>query len=164
MSAFAGTEIIPPSILVTDTLDLDLGNRTLTLKARPTAHTDNDLTIFDHATGTFFLGDLLFSGHIPTLDGSIVGWEKLIPVLMQEKADRAVPGHGPKTMAWPDAILPVQRYLTVLADDVRRMIKDGKTLEEAVATAGQSERGKWALFDEHHARNVTAAFTELEWE
>jgi quinoprotein relay system zinc metallohydrolase 2 len=162
--AFAGTEIIPPSVLVTDTLDLDLGNRTLTLQARPTAHTDNDLTIFDHATGTFFLGDLLFSGHIPTLDGSIVGWEKLIPVLMQEKADRAVPGHGPKTMAWPDAILPVQRYLTALADDVRGLIKDGKTLEVAVATAGQSERGKWALFDEHHPRNVTAAFTELEWE
>jgi quinoprotein relay system zinc metallohydrolase 2 len=162
--AFAGTEIIPPSVLVTDTLDLDLGNRTLTLSARPTAHTDNDLTIFDHATGTFFLGDLLFSGHIPTLDGSIVGWLKLIPVLMQEQADRAVPGHGPKTMTWPDAILPVQRYLTVVADDVRKMIKDGKTIEEAVATAGQSERSKWALFDEHHPRNVTAAFTELEWE
>ena len=67
-------------------------------------------------------------------------------------------------MSWPDAILPVQRYLTVLADDVRKMIKDGKTIEEAVATAAQSEREKWALFDEHHPRNVTAAFTELEWE
>ncbi|MGO4683659.1 quinoprotein relay system zinc metallohydrolase 2 [Hyphomicrobium sp. 2TAF46] len=163
-AAFAGTEIIPPAVLVNDTLDLDLGGRTLTLKARPTAHTDNDLTIFDSATGTFFLGDLLFSDHIPTLDGSIVGWLNLIPVLKQEKADRAVPGHGPKTMPWPDAIAPVERYLNVLAGDVRRMIKDGKTIEEAVATAGQSERGKWALFDEHHPRNVTAAFTELEWE
>ncbi len=163
-AAFAGTEIIPPSVLVHDALDLDLGGRTLTLKARPTAHTDNDLTIFDSATGTFFLGDLLFSDHIPTLDGSIVGWLNLIPVLKQEKADRSVPGHGPKTMSWPDAIAPVERYLNVLAGDVRRMIKDGKTIEEAVATAGQSERGKWALFDEHHPRNVTAAFTELEWE
>ncbi|WP_045836316.1 quinoprotein relay system zinc metallohydrolase 2 [Hyphomicrobium sp. 99] len=163
-TAFAGTEIIPPTLLVKDTLDLDLGGRTLTLKARPTAHTDNDLTIFDSATGTFFLGDLLFSNHVPTLDGSIVGWLNLIPVLTQEKADRAVPGHGPKTMPWPDAIAPVERYLKVLASDVRKMIKDGKTIEEAVATAGQSERGKWALFDEHHPRNVTAAFTELEWE
>ncbi|MBS0240431.1 MAG: quinoprotein relay system zinc metallohydrolase 2 [Proteobacteria bacterium] len=163
-AAFAGTEIIPPTMLVNDTLDLDLGGRTLTLKARPTAHTDNDLTIFDSATGTFFLGDLLFSDHIPTLDGSIVGWLNLIPVLKQEKADHAVPGHGPKTMPWPDAIAPVERYLNVLAGDVRRMIKDGKTIEETVATAGQSERGKWALFDEHHSRNVTAAFTELEWE
>ena len=53
----------------------------------------------------------------------------------------------------PDAITPVKRYLTVLATDVRRMIKEGKTLEEAVATAGQSERGKWELFDEHHPRH-----------
>jgi quinoprotein relay system zinc metallohydrolase 2 len=162
--AFQGTEIIPPTVLVKDDLEIDLGHRILTLKARPTAHTDNDLTIFDKATGTFFLGDLLFSGHIPTLDGSIVGWLKLIPELEQEKAERAVPGHGPKSMTWPDAIAPVKRYLTVLATDVRRMIKEGKTLEEAVATAGQSERGKWELFDEHHPRNVTAAFTELEWE
>lgn len=163
-ASFKGTEIIPPTVLVKDTLDLDLGNRVITLTARPTAHTDNDLTIFDHATGTFFLGDLLFSGHIPTLDGSIVGWLDLIPVLMREKAERAVPGHGPKQMTWPDAIKPVQRYLTVLATDVRSMIRQGKTLEEAMATAGQSERDKWALFNEHNPRNVTAAFTELEWE
>jgi quinoprotein relay system zinc metallohydrolase 2 len=162
--AFKGTEIIPPTVLVRDDLRLDLGNRMLTLKARTTAHTDNDLTIFDEPTGTFFLGDLLFSGHIPTLDGSIVGWLKLIPALKQEKAERAVPGHGPKSMIWPGAIDPVQRYLTVLADDVRRTIKEGKTIEEAIATAAQSERDKWALFDDHNPRNVTAAFTELEWE
>lgn len=163
-SGFAGTKIVMPTKLVTDTLDLDLGGRDLTLKARPTAHTDNDLTIFDKPTETFFLGDLLFSGHIPTLDGSIVGWLKLIPELMKENAARAIPGHGPKSMSWPDAILPEQRYLETIARDVRAMIKDGDTLEKAIATAGQSERGNWQLFDEHNGMNVTAAFTELEWE
>jgi quinoprotein relay system zinc metallohydrolase 2 len=162
--AFAGTKIVLPTKLVTDTLDLDLGGRSLTLKARPTAHTNNDLTIFDSATETFLLGDLLFSDHIPTLDGSIVGWLKLIPELMQEKAARAIPGHGPKSTQWPQAILPEQRYLEAIARDVRAMIKDGKTIDEAVAHAGQSERGQWQLFDEYNGMNVTAAFTELEWE
>lgn len=162
--AFAGTKIVLPTKSVTDTLDLDLGGRILSLRARPTAHTDNDLTIFDSASETFFLGDLLFSVHIPTLDGSIVGWLKLIPELMQEKAARAIPGHGPKSLPWPDSILPEQRYLEIIAHDVRALIKDGKTIEEAVATAGQSERNKWQLFDEHNGMNVTAAFTELEWE
>ena len=162
--AFAGTKIVLPTRTVTDALDLDLGGRVLTLRARPTAHTDNDLTISDSATGTLLLGDLLFSDHIPTLDGSIVGWLKLIPVLKQEAAARVVPGHGPKTMNWPDAIDAEQRYLETIARDVRAMIKDGKTIELAVATAGQSEKGKWQLFEEHHAMNVTAAFTELEWE
>jgi len=163
-SGFAGTKIVPPTKLVTDTLDLDLGGRSLTLKARPTAHTDNDLTIFDNPTETFFLGDLLFSGHIPTLDGSIVGWLKLIPELMKEKAARAIPGHGPKSMAWPDAIVPEQHYLETIARDIRALIKDGATLETALKTAGQSERGNWQLFEEHNGMNVTAAFTELEWE
>jgi quinoprotein relay system zinc metallohydrolase 2 len=164
VSGFAGTKIVMPTKLVTDTLDLDLGGRSLTLNARPTAHTDNDLTIFDKPTETFFLGDLLFSGHIPTLDGSLVGWLKLIPELMKEKAARAIPGHGPKSMSWPDAILPEQHYLETIARDVRAMIKDGETLEKAVAIAGQSERANWQLFDEHNGMNVTAAFTELEWE
>ncbi len=44
------------------------------------------------------------------------------------------------------------------------MIKDNKTLSEATKTAAASEREKWLLAEEFHARNVTAAFAELEWE
>ena len=161
---FEGTKIVMPTKPVNTTMSLDLGGRTLDLVARPTAHTDNDLTIFDQATSTLFLGDLLFSGHTPALDGSIVGWLKLITVLKQEKAARAVPGHGPASMPWPDAILPEEHYLQTIADDVRSLIKAGKTMSEATQTAGQSEKGNWKLFDEYHARNVTAAFAELEWE
>ncbi len=51
-----------------------------------------------------------------------------------------------------------------IAADVRQLIKDGKTLEDATKTAGFSERDAWKLFDHYHVRNVTAAFAELEWE
>ena len=163
-AVFEGTKAILPTKSVQEPLEIDLGGRVLKLTARPTAHTDNDLTIFDPATGTLFLGDLLFSGHIPTLDGSILGWLKLIDVLEKEPASRVVPGHGPPSMTWPDAMAPVKRYWTVVATDVRAMIKDGKTLSEAAAMAGQSEKDAWKLFDEHHVRNVTSAFAELEWE
>ena len=161
---FDGTTIVMPTKAVEDTLSLDLGGRTLALRARPTAHTDNDLTIADSATGTLFLGDLLFSGHLPTLDGSILGWLKLIALLKDEKAARVVPGHGAPTLPWPDAILPEERYLQKVADDVRAEIKAGRTIAEASEAAGRSEKDNWQLFDEHHIRNVTAAFAELEWE
>lgn len=162
--AFEGTKIVYPTKPVVDRMTIDLGGRTLELVARPTAHTDNDLTVRDSVTDTVCLGDLLFSGHVPTLDGSIVGWLKLIEALKQEPATRVVPGHGPATMPWPDAIAPVERYLSAIARDVRQAIKDGTTLSDATKTAAQMEKAAWELFEEHHVRNVTAAFAELEWE
>lgn len=158
------TSIVMPTIEVKDRLQIDLGGRILQLDARPTAHTDNDLTIFDQQTGTLFLGDLLFSGHVPTLDGSIRGWLKLLAKLPEEKANRVVPGHGPASMNWPEALQPVARYLDAIAADVRRDIAAGKPLTDSLETAAIAERHAWQLFDEFHKRNVTAAFAELEWE
>ena len=162
--AFAGTRILPPDLVVEDRTELDLGGRTLVLLARPTAHTDNDLTVLDTATRTLFLGDLLFSVHVPALDGSIRGWLALIAKLKAETIARAVPGHGPASMPWPDALQPVERYLSTIAGDVRAAIKAGRTLAATSHTAGESERQSWQLFDEFNARNVSAAFAELEWE
>jgi quinoprotein relay system zinc metallohydrolase 2 len=163
--AFAGTRIIPPTLLVEDKLELDLGGRTLVLEAEKTAHTDNDLTVFDKETGTLFLGDLLFAKHVPALDGSIRGWLALLDQLKsRQDVTRAVPGHGPAAMAWPDALAAEQRYLDRIAEEVRVMIKDGRTLSEAMRTVGLSEKDAWVLFKEYHARNVSAAFAELEWE
>ncbi len=162
--AFEGIEVILPTVAVENSLTLDLGGRTLVLEAQQTAHTDNDLIVTDSATDTLFLGDLLFSVHVPTLDGSIRGWLALLDELAQRKAARVIPGHGPHAMVLPEALTPEQRYLATIAADVRRMIKDGKTLEDATKTAGFSERDAWKLFDHYHVRNVTAAFAELEWE
>jgi quinoprotein relay system zinc metallohydrolase 2 len=162
--AFEGIEIILPTLKVEDKTSLDLGGRTLVLEPQLTAHTDNDLTITDSATGTLFLGDLLFSVHVPTLDGSIKGWLALIDELKTRDAARVVPGHGPHAMELPEAFDPEQRYLADIANDVRQLIKEGKTLEDATKTAGFEDRDAWKLFDHYHVRNVSAAFAELEWE
>jgi quinoprotein relay system zinc metallohydrolase 2 len=162
--AFEGIEVILPTVAVENSLSLDLGGRSLVLETQATAHTDNDLTITDSATDTLFLGDLLFSVHVPTLDGSIKGWLALLDELASKQAARVIPGHGPRAMELPEALEPEQRYLAAIAGDVRRLIKEGKTLEDAVKTAGFSERDAWKLFDHYHVRNVTAAFAELEWE
>jgi quinoprotein relay system zinc metallohydrolase 2 len=161
---FEGTRIVMPTKAVTDVLDLDLGGRSLHLQARPTAHTDNDMTIYDPLTGTLVLGDIAFAGRIPTIDGSIAGWLRLIEVLKNETAERVIPGHGPPSMRMSEALLPLERYLNAVATDVRAAIKAGKTLAETTETAALSEKDSWLLFSEHHKRNVTAAFAELEWE
>jgi hypothetical protein len=88
----------------------------------------------------------------------------LLEKLENAPAERVVPGHGPASMAWPDAVKPQQRYLSRVAEDVRRLIEDGRTLTDAMAVAGRAEKDAWRLFDDYHARNVSAAFAELEWE
>lgn len=162
--AFAGTRIVPPTHNVETQEVIDLGGRHLRLYPQPTAHTDNDLVVFDDLTRTLFPGDLLFVGHVPALDGSIRGWLSVITKLSKVEAARAVPGHGPASVPWPAAILPEQRYLEAIATDVRAMIAQGATLSEAMETAALSEKDAWELFEDYHARNVSAAFAELEWE
>ncbi len=101
-AAFEGTKILTPSLKVEGSKTLDLGGRMLELTAQPTAHTDNDLTVTDSATGTVFMGDLLFVEHIPTIDGSIKGWMALLDRFGQKPPGRVVPGHGPAALTWQD--------------------------------------------------------------
>ncbi len=159
-----GTEVVVPTVLVTDRLDIDLGNRHLIVRAYGPAHTDNDLTIFDEKTRTFWLADLLFVDRIPVIDGSIVGWLKQLDELIAIPADRAVPGHGPGSVPWPEAAEPERRYLAAVARDTRAAIKAGIGIASACRHVANSERGQWLLFDDYHARNVTASYKELEWE
>ena len=163
-NAAAGSEIVPPDITVSDSLELDLGGRVLELRAWKTAHTDNDLTVYDRKTGTLWLGDLLFVDRIPAVDGSLRGWLATIRELRGMQARHVVPGHGPTDPPWPEALLPEERYLTLLAKEVRSALRERLTLQQAVETVGQSEHDKWLLFDDYHKRNATAAYTELEWE
>jgi quinoprotein relay system zinc metallohydrolase 2 len=159
-----GSEVVPPTVLVADRLDLYLGRRHLVLQARGPAHTDNDLTVFDEKTRTFWLSDLLFVDRVPVVDGSLVGWLKELDELMAVGADRAVPGHGPVSVPWPTAAEPERRYLETVARDTRAAIKEGIGIASAYQYVANSERGQWLLFDEYHPRNVTASYKELEWE
>jgi quinoprotein relay system zinc metallohydrolase 2 len=155
--------IIPPTLLVDGTLKLDLGSRTLTLRAWPTAHSDSDLTVLDEDTKTLFAGDLLFLSHVPVLDGSIRGWLAVIHELGTVAAQRVIPGHG-VVSEWPAALADERRYLETLASDIRALVAGGKPITAAADTAATSERSRWQLFDDYNARNATAAFSEIEWE
>ena len=160
----AAGDYAKPSLLVEGTAEIDLGGRTLHLRAHPTAHTDNDLSVLDAQTGTLWLGDLLFVDRVPALDGSILGWLTQVAALRDAPARLAVPGHGPPAVPWPAAADAQTRYLGGLVRDIRAMIARGGDIETAVATVGQAERSKWLLFDDYNGRNVTAAFKELEWD
>ena len=160
-----GTRVVLPEVAVADSLEIELGGRVLTLTATGPAHSDNDLTVRDSATGTLFAGDLVFRGLTPIVDGSLPGWLDWMAV--PRVAGPVVPGHGPVAADWPQAVGAQQDFLTVLADQTRKAIRAGLPMSQAVPAivAGlQPFSGDWASFPDSAARDATAAFKELEWE
>ena len=153
----------PPTLTVDASLTLDLGGRLLSLRAWPTAHTDADLSVLDEATGTLWLGDLLFTEHVPIVDGRLKGWLAVLDELRGWPVRIVVPGHGPPGRDWPAALEPQRRYLMQLQADVKRALQAGWTLGEAVERIAP-DRPDWKLLDHYHTRNVTAAYAELEWD
>lgn len=159
-----GSETIVPTIAVKDGLELDLGDRKLTLKAYPIAHTHTDLTVIDSKTQTLFTGDLLFIERTPVLEGDIKGLIAVLNTLKSQNAKQVVPGHGPVTKDGATAFGDAQRYLNILLTDVRTAIKSGKSMEQTMETAAVNEKDKWVLFDVANRRNVNTVYPQLEWE
>ena len=157
-------DLVLPTLEVQKMLKLDLGGRELKLVAHPTAHTDNDLSIYDKNTDTLWLGDLLFRQHLPVIDGSIKGWIAELERLEKNNYKHVIAGHGALVTDWKHSLQPQKRYLILLRDEIRAMIKQDKFLEEAVKSVGYSEAKKWKLFEQFHRKNITSAFAELEWE
>jgi quinoprotein relay system zinc metallohydrolase 2 len=156
--------VIAPNFEVHDQASLDLGNRVVVATAHKTAHTTCDLSLFDVRTGTLLPADLLFVRRVPSLDGSLRGWLETLDSLKNTAARRAVPGHGPTSVAWPAAAADLERYLNVLVEETRRAIAAGIDIEDAAAKLATSERDRWLLFDDYNSRNVTEAYKELEWQ
>ncbi|MCY4155816.1 MAG: quinoprotein relay system zinc metallohydrolase 2 [Gammaproteobacteria bacterium] len=160
----SAASIIGPDLTVANTLELDLGNRIITLRAYPPSHSHTDLSVYDHNTATLWLSDLLFVDRIPALDGSLKGWLETLDLLTAQPARRVIPGHGPVSLPWPDAADAQDTYLRMLLARTREEIAKGAFMEDIIETVGNTEKTQWLLHEENHRRNVTRAFTELEWE
>lgn len=156
-------KLVQPTVQVEQQELINLGSRELRLVAHKTAHTDNDLSVFDVETSVLWTGDLLFHQRIPSLDGSVNGWLDVMDELAQIDPDLVIPGHGP--FGRLQDIAPNQRrYLELLRTELRNVIAVNGRLTQAIETVGISERENWFLFDDYHQGNITKAFTELEWE
>ncbi len=156
--------VVYPTLEVAETAEADLGGRKVRFTAHPRGHSSCDLSLRDADSGLLFPADILFVGRIPALDGSLKGWLAQIEQLTGTGAARAVPGHGPPVVEAAPAFADLVRYLTGLRDETRRAIAAGKSMQQAVDTAGAAERANWRLFDDYNGRNVIQAYKELEWE
>lgn len=162
----AGSNIVMPTITIPagQTLTVDLGNREVEIRAWAPAHTDHDLSVFDRSTSTLWLSDLLFVDHTPVLDSNITGFLDVMKLLRATEVSHYVPGHGRSAMRWPAVMNPQQAYFELILVETRQAIRENVRLMDAVNQVAISEAPNWLNFETYHRRNVTTAYTELEWE
>jgi quinoprotein relay system zinc metallohydrolase 2 len=165
---FEGTpsadQVVGPDQLVDGELSLDLGNRTLRLRAWPAAHTDCDLTVYDERTGTLWTGDLLFRERLPALDGDLKGWLSVIDELARTRAKFVVPGHGTLTSDLAGSLQRERSYLAALYEGVRNELAQGESMQHAIDHVAAGESGRWSLWKDVHPRNVARAYEQLQWQ
>jgi glyoxylase-like metal-dependent hydrolase (beta-lactamase superfamily II) len=124
------------------------------------AHTDGDAFVqFVHAN-VIHTGDLCFSGRYPvidvsaggSIDGMIAAAGRILTAATPET--KIIPGHGP--MMNMEDVRQYREMLSAIRDAVKKLIDDGKSLEEVKAATPT------ARFDERWGKGSAAdRFTEI---
>jgi glyoxylase-like metal-dependent hydrolase (beta-lactamase superfamily II) len=126
-----------PVLTFGDSLTFHLNGREVRVRHLPPGHTDGDAIVWIPAADVLHTGDLLFNGTYPVIDvsagGSIGGMIRSLDLLLPllGPATKVVPGHGP--LADRAALLRFRDMLVTTRDRVARLVKEGKTLEQAKA-------------------------------
>jgi cyclase len=102
-------------------------------------HTDGDAYLFLPKANVLHTGDLLFSGMYPVIDYSTGGWiggmagacDAMLKV--GDAKTRVIPGHG--AMASKDDLKASRDMLHTVHDRLSAMAKQGKTVDEVIASA-----------------------------
>lgn len=122
------TEIVAPSLLVSDELLLRRGEQEIRILHLP-GHTEGDLVVLLPREKVVITGDLLdaipFAG-----DGDLTRWIASLDALERLEFDTVVPGHG-EPLHGKEHLRLVRDFLRSIRDQVALLAAAGATLEEA---------------------------------
>lgn len=153
---------ITKKVNVNKVLSIDLGERIVDIRAWQSGHTDNDLSIYDKNTKTFW-SENIFVKRIPSIRASVKGWKKNLEITQDIDIELIVPGHGPVKQK-KEAITPMLNYFNRLINQIRNYHQKNASLNEALSRISSENKESWLLYNIYHPSNVTKVYTELEWE
>jgi len=170
---FAGAETIPgltrPTDTFTDTLPLDLGNRSVELRFLGRGHTSGDIVVWLPEERILFAGDLAESRAAPYMGDSYpAAWSgATLDALAALGADQLVAGRGP-VVRGPDvaaAIGDTRRFLRTTLDETRDVLASGGTPRDAYRRVHAALAPRYAgfpIFDHTLPFNVQRTWDELQ--
>jgi glyoxylase-like metal-dependent hydrolase (beta-lactamase superfamily II) len=139
-AAYKGKEFVKPDIGFDGNMTLYFGGLTFQITAEGRGHSTGDLTVYIPQKRVMLMGDLLDTEIHPGQGESgeiffsnVKGWIKILDNIMQRNlaVDTYIPGHGPVHIGRAVKDLEEQkRYFVVMRDEVAKMIRDGKSLQQ----------------------------------
>jgi glyoxylase-like metal-dependent hydrolase (beta-lactamase superfamily II) len=104
----------------------------------PRAHTDGDVVVHFAASDVIHMGDVFWNRLYPlidtgsggTIDGMVAACDRALGLASAKT--RIIPGHGP--LATRDDLEAYRDMLAAVAERIRKMIREGKKLEEITAS------------------------------
>ena len=133
----AAPDVALPIVTFTQDVTFHLNDDEIHVFHVPNAHTDGDAVIRFRKANVLHTGDLYFAGMYPFIDvesgGSINGMIEAVAGLLPgiDKKTRIIPGHGP--LSNKAELTTYLEMLSTIRDRILRLVRNGKTLEEAVA-------------------------------
>jgi cyclase len=130
-------EIARPMLTFTKEIGFHMNGEDVRVFHVQPGHTDGDAVVYFPKANVICTGDLYFEGLYPyigiysggSINSMITVLQQIIPMI--DENTKIVPGHGPVSDK-----ARLQQYvamLTAVRDSVARLLKEGKTMEEAVA-------------------------------
>jgi len=124
-----------PALTFKDSFTLHVNGDDIDVLHFPNGHTDGDAVVLFHKADVLFAADLFNNTDYTrvdlrggSLEGMIAAYDKLLPML--DDAVKVVPGRGP--IGTKKDLVEYREVMVKLRDRITNLIRDGKTLEEAV--------------------------------
>jgi glyoxylase-like metal-dependent hydrolase (beta-lactamase superfamily II) len=137
-----------PTVTFKDSLTVHVNGNDIDVLHFPNGHTDADAVMLFRQANVLFAADLFNNTNYTrvdlrggSLDGMIAAYDKLLPML--DDKVKVVPGRGP--VGSKRDLVEYREVMMTLRDRITRLIKDGKTLPEAIAAKPtQDFDARWA--------------------
>ena len=132
-----------PVLTFTRDMAFHLNGEELQVTHMPAAHTDGDAVVRFKKANVVHMGDLFFNKFYPFIDtssgGHIDGVIAAADRVLAESNDatRYIPGHG--AMASRADLVAYRDMLATLGARIHKLVKEGKTLEQAIAAKPTAE-------------------------
>ncbi len=127
-----------PVLTFTDSLTLHFNGEEIQMIHIEKAHSDADILIYFKKANVIHTGDLYFTvlypyidvSHGGSIDGMIAAAERISSMI--DENTKIIPGHGP--LSNREEVKTYRDMLVTIRDRIKKQIKEGKTLEEVLAS------------------------------